>query len=85
MVQQFLAQNRAMRDAAAAAAPAAEGSPAPAAAAPALAGAGPAAEGAPLVEGFRDDDPGTWGNPGRNEPCPCGSGKKFKHCHGRLA
>jgi SWIM/SEC-C metal-binding protein len=20
--------------------------------------------------------------PGRNEPCPCGSGKKFKHCHG---
>ncbi|MEO7938530.1 MAG: SEC-C metal-binding domain-containing protein [Burkholderiaceae bacterium] len=19
---------------------------------------------------------------GRNEPCPCGSGKKFKHCHG---
>jgi len=21
---------------------------------------------------------------GRNEPCPCGSGKKFKHCHGRL-
>ncbi|WP_366760592.1 SEC-C metal-binding domain-containing protein [uncultured Thiodictyon sp.] len=22
---------------------------------------------------------------GRNEPCPCGSGKKFKECHGRLA
>jgi preprotein translocase subunit SecA len=22
---------------------------------------------------------------GRNEPCPCGSGKKFKQCHGRLA
>jgi preprotein translocase subunit SecA len=21
---------------------------------------------------------------GRNDPCPCGSGKKFKHCHGRL-
>jgi len=21
---------------------------------------------------------------GRNEPCPCGSGKKFKHCHGAL-
>jgi preprotein translocase subunit SecA len=21
---------------------------------------------------------------GRNQPCPCGSGKKFKHCHGRL-
>lgn len=24
-------------------------------------------------------------NVGRNEPCPCGSGKKYKHCHGRLA
>jgi len=22
---------------------------------------------------------------GRNEPCPCGSGKKYKHCHGQLA
>ena len=22
---------------------------------------------------------------GRNEPCPCGSGKKFKHCHGKLS
>ena len=21
---------------------------------------------------------------GRNDPCPCGSGKKFKHCHGKL-
>ncbi|WP_366972914.1 SEC-C metal-binding domain-containing protein [Thermoflexus sp.] len=20
---------------------------------------------------------------GRNDPCPCGSGKKYKHCHGR--
>ncbi|GAW34521.1 preprotein translocase subunit SecA [Roseovarius sp. A-2] len=35
--------------------------------------------------GFVENDPSTWGNPGRNEPCPCGSGKKFKHCHGRLA
>jgi len=34
--------------------------------------------------GFDESDPATWGNPGRNEPCPCGSGKKFKHCHGRL-
>ncbi len=24
-----------------------------------------------------------WDKTGRNEPCPCGSGKKFKHCHGR--
>jgi preprotein translocase subunit SecA len=30
-------------------------------------------------------DPGTWGHVGRNEPCPCGSGKKFKHCHGQFA
>jgi len=27
-------------------------------------------------------DPSTWGKVGRNEPCPCGSGKKYKHCHG---
>ncbi len=31
------------------------------------------------------NDPATWGKIGRNEPCPCGSGKKFKHCHGQLA
>jgi preprotein translocase subunit SecA len=30
-------------------------------------------------------DPTTWGKVGRNEACPCGSGKKFKHCHGRYA
>lgn len=30
-------------------------------------------------------DPSTWGHVGRNEPCPCGSGKKFKHCHGQFA
>ena len=29
-------------------------------------------------------DPGSWGKVGRNEQCPCGSGKKFKHCHGAL-
>ena len=27
-------------------------------------------------------DPKTFGKVGRNTPCPCGSGKKFKHCHG---
>jgi preprotein translocase subunit SecA len=27
-------------------------------------------------------DSSTWGNVGRNEPCPCGSGKKYKQCHG---
>jgi preprotein translocase subunit SecA len=31
----------------------------------------------------RDPDrPETWGRVGRNEACPCGSGKKYKHCHG---
>ncbi|MBT6202851.1 MAG: preprotein translocase subunit SecA, partial [Rhodospirillaceae bacterium] len=30
------------------------------------------------------DNPDTWGKVGRNEPCPCGSGKKFKQCHGKL-
>jgi preprotein translocase subunit SecA len=29
------------------------------------------------------NDPTSWGKVGRNEPCPCGSGKKFKHCHGK--
>ena len=33
---------------------------------------------------FDENDRATWGNPGRNEACPCGSGKKFKHCHGKL-
>jgi preprotein translocase subunit SecA len=31
---------------------------------------------APFVRGER--------KVGRNEPCPCGSGRKFKHCHGAL-
>ena len=31
------------------------------------------------------NDPSTWGRVSRNEPCPCGSGKKYKHCHGALA
>ena len=29
------------------------------------------------------NDPTSWGKVGRNEDCPCGSGKKFKHCHGK--
>ena len=28
-------------------------------------------------------DPATWGRVSRNAPCPCGSGKKYKHCHGK--
>lgn len=40
-------------------------------------------EGQPAAQ--RDPkDPSTWGYVGRNEPCPCGSGKKFKHCHGQF-
>jgi preprotein translocase subunit SecA len=34
------------------------------------------------VEERDPNDPTSWGKVGRNEPCPCGSGKKFKHCHG---
>ncbi|TIQ22742.1 MAG: preprotein translocase subunit SecA [Mesorhizobium sp.] len=30
-------------------------------------------------------NPATWGKVGRNEACPCGSGKKYKHCHGAFA
>ncbi len=43
--------------------------------APAMAGAGAAVGG----------DPANWQNVNRNAPCPCGSGKKFKHCHGKLS
>lgn len=35
-------------------------------------------------EGFDENDPATWGNPARNDTCPCGSGEKFKHCHGKI-
>ena len=28
-------------------------------------------------------DPSTWGKVSRNAPCPCGSGRKYKHCHGK--
>ncbi|MCB1427593.1 MAG: SEC-C domain-containing protein, partial [Nitratireductor sp.] len=27
----------------------------------------------------------SWGKVGRNEACPCGSGLKYKHCHGKFA
>ncbi len=47
----------------------------------ALAGAGadaaPVSKPAPFVRQM--------GKIGRNDPCPCGSGKKYKHCHGKLA
>ena len=39
----------------------------------------------PFKREFDEKDPQTWSKVGRNAPCPCGSGKKFKHCHGKLA
>ncbi|MFC0218594.1 preprotein translocase subunit SecA [Pseudochelatococcus lubricantis] len=61
--------------------------------APALAGADSAVQGAEASfaapyaydADVDPDDPATWGKVGRNDPCPCGSGRKFKHCHGRFA
>lgn len=53
------------------------------------AGAGRAPQGAggtagATVRTYRKDESGDpYANVGRNEPCPCGSGKKFKNCHGR--
>ena len=68
LMQQMLAQQQAAQ----AAAQAAQAAKPPA----------PTAEA--IEAGFDENDPSTWGNPGRNDPCPCGSGKKFKHCHGAL-
>ena len=34
------------------------------------------------AETLDPEDPTTWGKVGRNSACPCGSGKKYKHCHG---
>jgi preprotein translocase subunit SecA len=69
MVAQYLAQQQA-----AAAAAAAAGVPVAAA----------VAASDTAKPGFDAADPTTWGNPGRNDTCPCGSGEKFKHCHGKL-
>lgn len=38
----------------------------------------------PIKNEFDQNDPSTWGSVGRNAPCPCGSGKKYKQCHGKL-
>jgi preprotein translocase subunit SecA len=74
MMAQFIAQNQ----------PAATATPAPVPApVPAMAMAYAAEPKARA--GFVEDDPATWGSPGRNDLCPCGSGEKFKHCHGKLS
>ena len=40
----------------------------------------------PAAAADRDPkNPASWGKVGRNEDCPCGSGKKYKHCHGKYA
>ncbi|MEO3434769.1 preprotein translocase subunit SecA [Inquilinus sp. CAU 1745] len=61
---------------------------------PALAGAGepaaaaggqPARAAPPLGVRIDPGDPASWGKVARNAPCPCGSGKKYKHCHGVVA
>jgi preprotein translocase subunit SecA len=77
MMRQMIAAQQA------AAAPAAVAVAAPAAAPAAT--PQPAVERTPALAGFDEADPATWGNPARNDLCPCGSGEKFKHCHGRLA
>ncbi len=46
---------------------------------PAMEGAAPAGGGAAVATA-----PAPWGKTPRNAPCPCGSGKKYKHCHGRV-
>jgi len=38
----------------------------------------------PFRNEFDPNDPNTWGATPRNAPCPCGSGKKYKHCHGAI-
>jgi preprotein translocase subunit SecA len=83
MMRQMLAAQQTAR--VQTAAPKAEPAAQPAVAPPLPASAeAPAAARVPIFAGFDEADPSTWGNPGRNDPCPCGSGEKFKHCHGRL-
>jgi preprotein translocase subunit SecA len=36
-------------------------------------------------EDIDPEDPATWGKVARNAPCPCASGRKYKHCHGKLS
>ncbi len=39
----------------------------------------------PKKRAFNKDDPESWGKVPRNSPCPCESGKKYKHCHGKIS
>ncbi len=83
MIAQLQAQAAAMQQAAAdGATPAPRPEPALAAAGAAMAAAAPEATG--FAPGVDPADPATWNRSGRNDACPCGSGKKFKHCHGKV-
>ncbi len=44
----------------------------------------PSAPAPAAAEAVDPADPSTWGRVQRNAPCPCGSGKKYKHCHGKM-
>jgi preprotein translocase subunit SecA len=66
-------------------APAANPLQAPAEAGPAEAAGPPGSEGAAAVRSDNKPFVREGKKIGRNEPCPCGSGKKYKQCHGRLA
>jgi Phytanoyl-CoA dioxygenase (PhyH)/SEC-C motif len=41
--------------------------------------------GSPQPSPGKSDDPRSWGKVGRNNPCPCGSGRKYKQCHGAFS
>ncbi len=47
-------------------------------------GGAPSIQAASYAAGVDPADPSTWGSVARNQPCPCGSGQKYKHCHGQL-
>jgi preprotein translocase subunit SecA len=52
----------------------------------ARAGITPGAGATAVAAAARDPgNPASWGKVGRNENCPCGSGKKYKHCHGKFS
>ncbi|ABD26430.1 protein translocase subunit secA [Novosphingobium aromaticivorans DSM 12444] len=62
-----------------------ENDAAPLAPAPSMFGALPPQAGGALSGGFPDGDPFAGQGISRNAPCPCGSGQKYKHCHGVAA
>jgi preprotein translocase subunit SecA len=88
MIAQFMAQQEAARAAAEAlanpTAPARVAAPVAAAAATAGPRLVAGTDTGTRRPGFEETDQATWGNPSRNDTCPCGSGERFKNCHGKL-